>query len=207
MKVSATIKIILKAILIPIVVVWCLNKFNLFEYITFVPEEYQYEIGLTVYLALIEAVLGFIENFIDSKRAKVKCVFFKSEMDKDEKNVPSIICDETIGVAVISYNIMLTGNLGRLRKCKLKLEVPSWLVAQAYTSDTVLSYEGNLLTWEFDKILPETGINNQSATYKGKISLIKNISGNNMLIKLEPQMQKIIGVRFETNGFKIQNGA
>lgn len=206
MKVPTIIKIILKAILIPILVVWCLNKFNLFEYITFVPEEYQYEIGLTVYLALVESLFGFGENFIDSQKAKVVCVFFESEADKDEKNIPSIICDETIGVATINCFIELTGNLGRLRKCKLKLEVPSWLTAQVGTSDTVLSYAGNLLTWEFDKILPETGISNQSATYKGKISLIKNISGNNISIKLEPQMQKIIGVRFETNGFKIQNG-
>lgn len=105
MNVSAIIKIILKAILIPVIAVWGLSKFNVFEYITFVPQEYQYEIGLTVYLALIEAVYGFGENFIDSKKAKVMCVFFKSEMDKDGKNIPSIICDEIIGVATINCDI------------------------------------------------------------------------------------------------------
>lgn len=206
MKVSAIIKIMLKAILIPIIAVLCLNKFNLFEYITFVPEEYQYEIGLTVYLALIETLYGFVENFINSQKAKVVCVFFELETDKDGKNVPSIICDETIGVATINCYIELAGNLGRLRKCKLQMELPSWLTAQVSTSDTVLSYAGNLLIWEFDKMLPETGISNQSATYKSKISLIKNTSGNNISIKLEPQMKKIKGIGFETNGFKVQNG-
>lgn len=206
MKVSTTIKILLKAILIPIVAVWGLSKFNLFEYITFVPEEYQYEIGLTVYLALIEALYGFGENFIDSKKAKVVCVFFKSETDKDGKNIPSIICDETIGVATINCYIELTGNLERLRKCKLQMELPSWLTAQISASDTVLSYIGNQLIWEFNKMLPETGISNQSATYKNKISLIKNISGNNISIRLEPQMKGVKGIGFETNGFKVQNG-
>ena len=94
----------------------------------------------------------------------------------------------------------------RLRKCKMQMELPSWLTAQVSTSDTVLSYTGNLLIWEFDKMLPETGISNQNAAYKNKISLIKNISGNNISIKLEPQMKKIKGIAFETNGFKIQNG-
>lgn len=206
MKVFTIIKIMLKAILIPIVAVLCLGKFNLFEYITFVPEEYQYEIGLTVYLALIEALHGFGKNFINSKKAKIACVFFKTETDKDEKNVPFIICDETIGVATINCYIELTGNLKRLRKCKMQMELPSWLTAQVSTSDTVLSYTGNLLIWEFDKMLPETGISNQNAAYKNKISLIKNISGNNISIKLEPQMKKIKGIAFETNGFKIQNG-
>lgn len=86
------------------------------------------------------------------------------------------------------------------------MELPSWLTAQISTSDTVLSYTGNLLIWEFDKMLPETGISNQSATYKSKISLIKNTSGNNISIKLEPQMKKMKGIGFETNGFKVQNG-
>ena len=199
MKVSTMITIILKAILVPIVAIFFLNKFNLFEHITFVPEEYQYEIGLTAYLALIEALYGFGENFINSKKASVVCVFFKSETDKDEKNIPSIICDEAVGVANINCNIELTGNLGRVRKCKLQMELPSWLTAQVSNSDTVLSYTGNLLIWEFDKLLPETGISNQSATYKSKISLIKNTSGNNISIKLEPQMKRIIGIDFIIN--------
>lgn len=70
---------------------------------------------------------------------------FKSEMDKDRKNIPSIICDETIGVATIDCYIELTGNLERLRKCKLQMQLPSWLTAQISTSDTVLSCTGNLL--------------------------------------------------------------
>lgn len=78
MKVSTIITIILKAILVPIVAILFLNKFNLFEYITFVPEEYQYEIGLTVYLALIEALYGFCENFINSKRQAL-CVYFLNQ--------------------------------------------------------------------------------------------------------------------------------
>ena len=86
------------------------------------------------------------------------------------------------------------------------MELPSWLTAQISASDAVLSYTGNLLTWKFSKMLPESGIGDQSATYKSKISLIRNTSENNISIKLEPQMKKTKCISFETNGFKVQNG-
>ena len=48
MRVPAIVKLVFKSIIIPIVVVALLNYFNLFEYITIVPVEYRYEVGLTV---------------------------------------------------------------------------------------------------------------------------------------------------------------
>lgn len=204
MNVSSIIKILLKAILIPVFSALLLSKFNLSEYIPFVPEEYQYEIGLTVYLALIEAIYGFCESFFNSRKAKVICVFYKVKEDKDIENIPTIICDDTIGVSTINYYIELTGNLKRLRKCKFKMELPPWLTIQLNISDEVLSYKNNQLIWEFDKILPATGIKNQNANCQNKISLIKNISGNNVSLDLKPKMEKKIGICFATNGFKVK---
>ena len=86
------------------------------------------------------------------------------------------------------------------------MELPSWVTAQINVQDTVLSYEGNRLTWKFDRMLPASGLDNVSAEYKSKISLIKNSGGDNMMIKLEPKVKTIVGMKFETNGFKIQNG-
>ncbi|MBE6070074.1 MAG: hypothetical protein E7211_20650 [Clostridium lundense] len=206
MRVSTIIGVLLKAIIIPVIAVLGLDKFNLFEYISFVPADYRYEIGLAVYLTLIEAVYGFIENIVNQRRANVICTFYISEGDEDIKNTPSIRCDDTIGVATINCHLQLSGNLKLLRKCKLYLELPSWLTSQVNVLDTVLSYTGNQLNWEFDRMLPTTGIKNQVAEYKNKISLIKNASGNNLTIELEPQMVRSRGVKFETNGFKVQNG-
>lgn len=206
MRASTIIEVLLKALIIPIIAVVGLANFNVFEYVMFVPVDYQYEIGLTVYLTLIEAIYGFVENIIEEKKASVICVFYLAETGKDINNTPSIICDEVIGVSTINCEIQVTGNLKRLRKCKLSLELPMWLTSQVNISDTVLNYTDNQLNWKFERMLPTSGINNQSASYKNKVSLIKTTTGDKLSIKLEPQMEKNFGVKFKTNGFKIKNG-
>ena len=62
MRVPTIVKLILKSLIIPIVAVISLNYFNLFEYVVFVPEDYRYEVGLTVYLAISETIYGLIES-------------------------------------------------------------------------------------------------------------------------------------------------
>ena len=62
MRVPTIVKLILKSLIIPIVAVISLNYFNLFEYVVFVPEDYRYEVGLTVYLAISETIYGLIET-------------------------------------------------------------------------------------------------------------------------------------------------
>lgn len=207
MRVSTIIKVLLKAIIVPVIVVFGLSKFNLFEYMTFIPTDYQYEVGLTFYLAFMEAVYGFVENAIEQKKSKITCTFYVSDADRNIENTPLIVCDNDVGVAIINCHLEVSGNLKKIRKSVLKLELPSWLTAQINVQDTVLSYGSNVLSWKFDRMLPSTGVNSLSAEYKSRISLIKNSSGDNMTIKLEPQIQKKWGLKFETNGFRIQNGA
>ena len=206
MRVSTIFKVVLKAIIVPIIVVFGLSKFNLFEYVTFIPIDYQYEVGLTVYLALMETAYGMVENIIEQKKSKVVCTFYVSEADKNIGNTPLIVCDNEMGVATINCFLEVSGNLKKIRKSVLEMELPSWVTAQINVQDTVLSYEGNRLTWKFDRMLPASGLDNVSAEYKSKISLIKNSGGDNMMIKLEPKVKTIVGMKFETNGFKIQNG-
>ena len=47
MKIPSAIRILLKALLVPLIAVFFLNQFNIFEYITFVPEDYKFDVGLT----------------------------------------------------------------------------------------------------------------------------------------------------------------
>lgn len=203
---STIIKVLLKSIIIPIVVVFGLSKFNLFEYIAFIPKDYQYEVGLTVYLAVLETVVGLIESWMEQKKAKIMCIFYISESDKNISNTPLVICDNDMGVANIKCHLEVSGNLKRIRSCTFKLELPSWLTAQINVQDTVLKYEGNTLIGKFDRMLPRTGTSNILATYNSKIALIKNSSGDNMTIDLKPEICKNIGITFVTNGFRIQNG-
>lgn len=206
-RIPAIVKLAFKSIILPIVVVVLLNCFNLFVYITIIPEEYRYEVGLTVYLAVAEAVYGFIGNFIEKKRAHVRCTFYLSEADKDINNNPAIVCDSNgLGVATLNCQFEISGNLKRLRKCKVYMELPEWLSSQVSSSDIVLDYSMNKLKWGFSRLLPETGLNGQTAKYRNKISFIRTTSESNLSIVLKPQLDKCFGVSFETNYIKVQNG-
>ena len=64
----------------------------------------------------------------------------------------------------------------------------------------------NKLKWGFSRLLPETGLNGQTAKYRNKISFIRTTSESNLSIVLKPQLDKCFGVSFETNYIKVQNG-
>lgn len=75
MRVPTIVKLVLKSLIIPIIVILCLNFFNLFNYITFVPIEYQYDVGLTVYLAVAEAIYTLIKKTYRTKTSYCKVYF------------------------------------------------------------------------------------------------------------------------------------
>ena len=56
MKPPIIIKILIKAIIPPIIAMFILSKWNFCEYITFIPEDHCFESGLALYLAILEAV-------------------------------------------------------------------------------------------------------------------------------------------------------
>lgn len=206
MKIPMPIKVFLKSAILMLIAVFCLNKYNFFEYITFIPKDHLYETGLTVYLSVVEAIYAVVVSKTKKNEAKIRCIFYISEINKDIKNTPVIICDENMGVATISCHLELSGNVKKLRKSKLCLKLPEWLTSQANASDVVLEYFQNCLSWEFDRMLPETGFNGQIAECKNKISFIRNVADNNMSIELKPQIEKKCGVKLETNSIIIRNG-
>lgn len=214
MKIPIVIFKILKCVIMPICAIGGISVFNLFEYFSFIPEEYQYETGLAAYLAIMEVALDSVKKYIDSQRSNIECIFYKSEIEKDneyKKISPIAIFDSEMDIANINVCLSVSGDIKYLRKCKLQMEIPSWLTAQTRKEDDVLEYNGHLLIWNLSKLLPRTGSNRQNACYKSKISLIKN-NHNNISINLEPQI-KIEGyflkrkmIVFKTNGFKVQSG-
>ena len=109
MKKPSAIRILLKALLVPLIAVFFLNQFNVFEYITFVPEDYKFDVGLTLYLAILEALAEILEHLYSNALAEVECIFFQKAEDINIKNTPVFVCsDQTAGVTSISCKVQLT---------------------------------------------------------------------------------------------------
>lgn len=111
MRPSSIIKILIKAVALPIIAMFMLNKWNLCEYITFIPEDYRFDAGLALYMAVLEAVAEFIEYFIAKANATITCTFYIDERREDRHTKPTIqMSDSSMGIANVWCHIILDGN-------------------------------------------------------------------------------------------------
>ena len=136
---------IIKAFIIPLIAIFILKKWNLFLYITFIPEDQRYDVGLTFYVALFEIIISALAEYLETKHAHVKLIFFEVKSNENINNVPTIICNSNYGTASLSCHIILHGDYKLLKKCQIKMDYPSWLTTQISSTDTILSAKNNTL--------------------------------------------------------------
>ena len=209
MKSSSAVRIILKSLLIPIFSMLVLKKFNLFSYVTFVPLDYRFEAGLTLYLGVFEALVVYVETTIEKKSAHISCIFYKTEDDKNVKNTPTLICDEETGhVVYICCDIELEGNAKKLSQCVVTITLPDWITSQVNGENRIQSYRENIISLKFAELLPEMGDSRQTARCNLKIPFIQNSNEGVLRVKISPKLKKkatCLGVYLHTNEFEICN--
>ena len=182
-----------------------LNKWNMCEYITFIPEGYRFEAGLALYMAILEAIAELIEYLIAKANANITCTFYTDERREDTHSKPIIqMSDSSMGIASIWCHIILNGNYQKLYGTEICLDTPSWFSAQLDTNSS-LEQNDHQIKWNVSTLLPEHDNNKKIHTeIRMKISFIRN-DVNNASIVLEPTIKKKMGLKFETNGITIQN--
>lgn len=205
MKPSSIIKILIKAVILPLIAMLMLNKWNLCEYITFIPSDYRFEAGLALYMALLEAIAEFIEYFVVKASATITCTFYTDERREDNHAKPVIqMSDNSMGIASIWCHIILNGNYKKLRGTEICLDIPQWFSAQL-DANNWLSQEAHQIKCNVSLLLPEHDNKREVHTeMRMKISFIRN-EVNDASIVLEPTVKKKRGLNFETNGITIQN--
>lgn len=205
MKPSSIIKILIKAVVLPIIAMFILNKWNLCEYITFIPEDYRFEAGLALYMAMLEAVAEFIEYFIARANATITCTFYTDERREDRHAKPTIqMSGSSMGIASVWCHIILDGNYKKLSGTEIYLDIPQWFSAQL-DANSSLEQNNHQIKWNVSILLPEHDNKKDVHTEtRMKISFIRN-NENDASIVLEPTIKKRFGLEFETNGITIQN--
>ncbi len=205
MKPSSIIKILTKAVVLPIIAMFMLNKWNLCEYITFIPEDYRFEAGLALYMAMLEAVAEFIEYLITKANATITCSFYTDERREDGHAKPTIrMSDSSMGIASVWCHIILDGSYKKLSGTEICLDIPHWFSAQL-DANSSLEQNDHQIKWNVSTLLPEHDNKKEVHTeMRMKISFIRN-NASEASIVLEPTVKKKFGLGFETNGITIQN--
>lgn len=211
MKIFSVLFIIAKAICVPLISMVAVNKWNVIAHLDFllhIQKDKQFDLCLTVYLAVAEGICTCIEKLIQSKSAKISCVFYTRASEKNEKNIPRIVCStETAHVAKIFCDIEVTGNLKAIRKESLELTLPEWVSSQIPQNETVLKYNNQTLIWSFKKLIPEN-TKSSSAKHTIEIPFIDNMDEGISSVCLQPQRVGLIKrpwIGLNTNKFELCN--
>lgn len=205
MRLSSIIKILIKAVGLPFIAMFMLNKWNLCEYVTFIPKDYQFEAGLALYMAILEAIAELVEYFVAKARATIACTFYSDERREDSHARPSIqMSENSMGVASVWCHIILNGNYKKLLGTEVCLDIPQWFSAQLDANSNIMQ-EAHQIKWNVSTLLPEHDNHKKVHTeMRMRLSFIRTES-TDVSIVLEPTIKKKIGLEFETNGIMIQN--
>ena len=212
MKKSIIVKIFVGALIIPIASLFLISKFNLFSYFDFIPVDYRFEAGLGSYMFVLDAIYEYIVALISDRYTKITFIIYKTKNEMNIRNTPTVVCSESnSGVASFNCNVILEGNLKKLRKIKVLLPLPLWVTSQISQDDDSISSSTEGVIWNFSKLLPSNGVYQQSIECTSKVPLIKNQNNNTLSIKVRPQLVKkhcwsARGIEFKSNKVVIKNG-
>lgn len=202
---KTTIKALIKSLIGTIITLFILNQINIIDYIEIVPEGSRYSIGLTMYLTIIETIFEFVDNLIQSRKSYVELVFFNSKNNINADNTPVFSIDNNLGFVKINYQLELSGNIKRLKKNPVKLNLPWWINAQIESNNMVVNYNcnDNSLTWNFDELLRYNDKKIQNFSNSGCITLYCNEKMNDSSIELKIENKKYKKVNLKSNNLRL----
>lgn len=194
--------IIVKCLLTPIIAVFLVYKWNLFESITFIPNDYVFEVGLAAYLGFLEWLYARLLCVIKENEAKIECLFYCSGQQENIESNPAIQFRNE--VAYINGKINVSGKVKKLCKNNVLITMPNWVDIQIDGCDDLIVIENNICKIKIDKIINLRGDTVESTSVKFKIGLIKNYSSNQEYSTvMKPSLEKKFGYNFTYNKFNL----
>ncbi len=165
---------ILKGIIVPLIAIFVVNRWNFFEVFSFIPEEYLFEFGLTSYILLEDCVFHVIKNKMKDNEAQIECLFYCNNQKKSINTIPNIEFQED--VAYIRGSIKVCGKGKKLCKNSIVLTFPNWVDVQIYGQDGLLTVNDNICSINISAIVNRREAYIEEATVGFKIGVIKNYS-------------------------------
>ena len=179
-------KTLIKGFLIPIIGIWLASSvFNLFDYISFVPQEHKYEAGITTYFVLLEFAFNSLGSLLFGQ---VSCVFYTSEKSKDITSNPTITFPD-VDVVFISLKVSANGSKYIIQKLRLQIALPSYIEPQLTEKCASLSLgRNNDCLVDFSKLFPVNYDRNNDFSVDYKIGLIRDSIDEKCSINITPKI-------------------
>ena len=100
------------------------NSFNIFEYITNIPADKIYDIGITIYFTLIEIAVDMlydkVTNYIQNSKAHIEAVLYLPNQEYNVDAVPNVRLN-AVGMAEMRLHIGLSGKCKKIKNSKIMI--------------------------------------------------------------------------------------
>ena len=178
-----------------LIAIICLNFWNIFDYVKFIPEEYRYDTGVTIYFSIAEILIGYVLIAIKKKCfADIEVIVKDSKSAKTKGDLlynPTIVLDNQFGLSEFTINIKVNGSYDNLKNVKICIPHNHLSTMQIdLHRDYVLMDENNDCNVMLDKWLDNSSKYIES-NISFKISLIKDVDDTNETMKVEPECKYI----------------
>ena len=195
---------LIKSLLVPIAGIYIASKFNLFDYISFVPENQSFKVAITAYFAILECIYAKLSKVIGKYcKSDVECIFYCDKQSKSITNIPQLTFVED--VAYIHCSISIKGGASRLAKNSLVISFPNWVEIQNVNNTVGEVNNKNQLTINFTKLININDRIVEEASVDIKIGLIKNLSADGYSKIITPSLSKKNMYKLTANKFILKN--
>lgn len=194
-----TLLSIIKSILSVLLSIFVINRFNVFSLITFIPDEFSFEIYLTLYIAVFELGLTrFLEKIEKKYYGEINCVFYESNDKISKDSNPTISFNEE--VCYIKCSIHIRGSVDLFKDNKLIISLPNWVSVQSIDKSSILKSDGeNRYVVLLSEILPVNQVFIENSKADIKLGFILEDRQDNYEITLTPELFKNRFIKFEFN--------
>lgn len=195
----------IRGVVFPLIAIWILGKYNIFNDISFIPSDKKFDVGLAACLGLFECfyvcISTKIKVFIASNKSEVKCIFWCAGTTPEVSSTPHINFIED--TAHINVKVQVSGKTSKLSGNKILISFPEWLDVQT-DNDLGINVDKRVCIIDIDKIIDKNTDIIEDTYHTYKISVIKNYSSiNGYGTTISPKLEKKFMSVFNSNKFKI----
>lgn len=187
---------------------WLAHGINIFDYMTFIPQDKSYDACITVYFTLVEAFVNTVytmfTDWIDKQKTEIGAIIFTAN-EEPNKNTSPIIRFNDMGIAEINMKVSVKGKRSSIKNNTIVLDSMRQVEYQVGRrgSGAKVDNEGNYII-EIDKLCNNQEIMNIEETYK--IVLQRGNLENGAEIMISPKLndKKCKPIVFVSNNAKLK---
>lgn len=195
---------IMKSVFSVMVSLFFIRYFNVFQGIDLIPDEYSFEIYLMIYLAIVEALLSKLENYVRERLlGEIYCVFYENKNNVSLKNNPSVsFLDD---VCYIYCYISLKGPSWLYNENSLIISLPSWVAVQSATRSIAVVNGENEFVIRLDGLVPKSVKYLDNSSVDLKLGFIREELLDEYSYTIVPKLKKKKFVDYQFNKLNLCN--